>query len=64
MSERRHEHQNQKRLRTVISETIQCVDIGEVGLPDERGAARSLPVSEISAKFSEISTVKPIKTGH
>ena len=56
MSEPRHEHQNQKRLRTVISETIQCVDIWEVGLPDEKGAARSLPVSEISAKLSETSS--------
>jgi hypothetical protein len=52
MSQPRHEHQNQKRLRTVISETIQCVDIGEVSLPDEKGAARSLPVSEMSETSS------------
>ena len=55
MSEPRHENQNQKRLRTVISETIQCVDIGEVSLPNEKGAARSISVlsqskKEISAK--------------
>jgi hypothetical protein len=30
MSEPRHENQTQKRLRTVISETIHCVDIAEV----------------------------------
>jgi hypothetical protein len=44
MSEPRHENQNQKRPRTVISETIQCVDIGEVSLPNEKGAARSISV--------------------
>jgi hypothetical protein len=30
MSEPRHENRNQKRLRTVISETIHCVDIGKL----------------------------------
>ena len=61
MSEPRHENQNQKRPRTVISETIQCVDIGEVSLPNEKGAARSISVlsqssgkKEISVKFSEM----------
>ena len=58
MSEPRHENQNQKRPRTVISETIQCVDIGEVSLPNEKGAARSISVMSQSSGKKEISVKK------
>jgi hypothetical protein len=51
MSEPIHEHQNQKRLGTVISETIQRVNLREVSLPDEKGAARRIPIlSQSSTK--------------
>lgn len=65
MSEPREEYQMQNHPRTVISEKIQCLDIGEVSLPDEEGAVRTIPVvshvsgkSVNSAKFSETSSIR------